>query len=158
MAQDKEMPEVMGLMHGKYATPYMGVVMMVIVSAIIGSIGVLGGAVTLTGVALASNLGTFVLYGIICGVTFVAFAGRKEFHSIRHAVIPFLGLISNVVMVLAIFVIGISSGGTTAQSTYIGLVISGAWLIISVLYFVLNSRMTGTPILPTLEQPGIAGD
>jgi len=151
MAQDKEMPEIMGLLHGKYATPHMGVVVMVIVSAIIGSIGVLGGAVTLTGVTLASNLGTFVLYGLICGITFVAFAGRSEFHRIRHAAIPFLGLIANVIMVLAIFVIGITSGGTTAQATYLGLGISGVWLIISVIYFVVTSRQSGKAIVPSVE-------
>jgi hypothetical protein len=59
----------MGLLHGKYATPYMGVWMMVAVSAIIGSIGVAGhkifggdsNIVYLTGITLASNLGTFIL-------------------------------------------------------------------------------------------------
>src|SRR5258708_7036730 len=52
MAQDKEMPEVMGLLHGKYATPYMGVVVMDIFCAIVGSIGVIGGGVTLNAGAL----------------------------------------------------------------------------------------------------------
>src|SRR5436190_9780074 len=37
MAQDKEMPELMGLLHGQYATPHMGVWVLVVVSAIIGS-------------------------------------------------------------------------------------------------------------------------
>lgn len=157
MAQDNEMPEIMGLLHGKYATPHTALVGMVVVSAIIGSIGVLGGAVTLTGVTLASNLGTFVLYGIICAVTFVAFAGRKEFSSVRHAIIPFLGLVTNVIMVLAIFVIGIASGGTTAQATYLGLGISGFWLIVSLIYFVANSRSSGKAIFPSVEQMGAKG-
>ena len=151
MAQDNEMPEILGLLHGKYATPHTALVGMVVVSAIIGTIGVLGGAVTLTGVTLASNLGTFVLYGIICAVTFVAFAGRSEFHSIRHAVIPFLGIVTNIIMVGAIFIIGIASGGTTAQATYLGLGISGAWLIVSVIYFVFNSRQSGKAIIPSTD-------
>lgn len=158
MAQDKEMPEIMGLLHGKYATPHMGVWIMVAVSAIIGAVGVIGGAVTLTGVTLASNLGTFVLYGVICGITFVAFAGRTQFHSFRHAVIPFLGLVANVIMVLAIFIIGISTGGTTAQSTFLGLGISGAWLVVSLTYFIFNSRSLGTPILPRVETSKGTGD
>ena len=33
----------------------------------------------LTGITLASNLGTFVLYALICGLTVVAFAGRHDF-------------------------------------------------------------------------------
>lgn len=148
MAQDEEMPEIMGLMHGKYATPYMGVVLMVIVSAIIGALGVVGGAVTLTGVTLASNLGTFVLYALICGITMVAFAGRPEFNLLRHGIIPGLGLIVNIIMLLAIFVIGIATGGTTAQATYLSLAIAGGWLLVSLFYFVANSRSKGKAILP----------
>jgi len=157
MAQDNEMPEILGLLHGKYATPHTALIGMVIVSAIIGAIGVLGGAVTLTGITLASNLGTFVLYGIICAVTFVAFAGRNEFHSIRHAVIPFLGLITNIIMVGAIFIIGIASGGTTAQATYLALGISGLWLLVSVIYFVISSRQSGKAIIPTVESMRTTG-
>jgi len=157
MAQDNEMPEIMGLLHGKYATPHMGIIAMVIVSAVIGAVGVIGGAVTLTGVALASNLGTFVLYGLICAVTVVAFAGRKEFNLFRHGIIPGLGLITNIIMVGAIFIIGIASGGTTAQSTYLGLGISLVWLIISVVYFVINSRQTGKPIIPSVESMRVTG-
>jgi amino acid transporter len=157
MAQDNEMPEIMGLLHGKYATPHMGIVAMVVVSAIVGAVGVLGGAVTLTGVTLASNLGTFVLYGLICAVTVVAFAGSKEFNLFRHGIIPALGLISNIIMVGAIFIIGIASGGTTAQATYLGLGISAVWLIISVAYFVINSRQTGKPIIPSIESMRTSG-
>jgi amino acid transporter len=150
MAQDDEMPEVMGLLHGKYATPHMGVWIMVVVSGIIGAIGV-SSVVALTGITLASNLGTFVLYGIICGVTVVAFQGTKDFKLFRHGVIPGLGLIVNVVMVLAIFVIGIASGGTTAQATYLALGISGVWLAVSVAYFVVSSRQKGKHIIPPVS-------
>ncbi|HVU14302.1 MAG TPA: APC family permease [Phototrophicaceae bacterium] len=158
MAQDKEMPELMGALHGRFATPHMGLVVMVIVSAVIGAIGLVGGAVTLTGITLASNLGTFVLYGIICAVTIVAFAGRKEFHRIRHLTVPVLGLIGNIIMVGAIFIIGIATGGTTAQETYLGLGISALWLIVSVVYFVINSRQTGKAIIPTVEAMRGVGD
>jgi amino acid transporter len=157
MAQDNEMPEILGLLHGIYATPHTALLGMVFVSAVIGSIGVLGGAVTLTGVTLASNMGTFILYGIICAVTFVAFSGRSEFHSVRHAVIPFLGLITNIIMVGAIFIIGIASGGTTAQATYLGLGISGIWLLISIIYFVISSRQSGKAILPTVDSMRTTG-
>jgi APA family basic amino acid/polyamine antiporter len=160
MAQDNEMPEIMGALHGRFATPHMGVVIMVIVSAIIGAIGVIGGAVTLTGVTLASNLGTFVLYGLICAITVVAFAGRGEFNRLRHLTIPVLGVIANVIMVGAIFIIGIASGGTTAQATYLGLGISAAWLVVSLIYFVANSRQSGKAILPSVEamKPSGVGD
>jgi amino acid transporter len=161
MAQDNEMPEIMGLLHGKYATPYVAVVIMVIVSAIIGAIGVAGGVVALTGVTLASNLGTFVLYAMICAVTVIAFMGRPEFNILKHGIVPVVGLILNVVMVLAIFVIGILTGGSTAQSTYLALGIAAAWLAVSVAYFVVSSRQRGIHIVPptaTMSKPSSAGD
>ncbi len=159
MAQDQEMPEIMGLLHGRFATPYAGVVIMVIVSAIIGAVGVAGGAVALTGITLASNLGTFVLYAMICGITVVAFMGKVDFNALRHLIVPVLGLIVNVIMVLAIFVIGLQSGGTTAQATFLSLGIAGIWLLISVIYFVISSRQRGVHIVPPVNSPVMgAGD
>jgi hypothetical protein len=130
----------------------MGVVIMVIISGLIGTIGVLGGVMALTGITLASNLGTFVLYAVICGLTIVAFAGDKGFSLLKHAIIPVLGLIVNVVMVLAIFIIGIISGGATTQATYLALGISAAWLIVSIAYFVVTSRSKGQAILPAAHE------
>jgi amino acid transporter len=151
MAQDAEMPDIMGLLHDKYATPFWGVVIMTVVNGVVATVGVMGGVMALTGITLASNLGTFVLYALICGLTYVAFAGDKGFNFIKHALVPFLGLIVNVVMVLAIFVIGILSGGVTAQSTYLALGISAAWLILSVVYFVVTSLRSGRSIVPSAE-------
>jgi basic amino acid/polyamine antiporter, APA family len=152
MAQDAEMPDIMGMLHDKYATPYMGVWIMVIVSGLVATIGVAGGVMALTGITLASNLGTFVLYGLICALTFVAFAGSQGFSFIKHALIPALGLIINAGMVVAIFLIGILSGGVTAQSTYLALGISGIWLLVSIIYFVVRSFRTGKAILLTEEK------
>ena len=148
MAQDSEMPEIMGLLHGRFATPYAGVVIMVVVSAIVGTIGVLGGVMALTGITLASNLGTFILYALICSLTVVAFGGGRDFNPLKHGLIPALGLAANIVMVLAIFIIGIRSGGITAQATYLALAISAGWLALSLGYFVISSLRTGRSILP----------
>ncbi|MEP7285119.1 MAG: APC family permease [Chloroflexota bacterium] len=153
MAQDREMPDIMGLLHGKYATPHMGIVIMVIVSAIIGAIGVVN-VVALTGITLASNLGTFVLYGMICAITIVAFVGTNAFNFMTHAIIPILGLIGNIIMVGAIFIIGLTTGGTTTQATVLALAISGLWLVVAVVYFVINSRQTGMPIIPSARAMG----
>lgn len=150
MALDDDMPEVMGMLSGRLATPYTGVVLMVIVSAIIGSIGVIGGAVTLTGITLASNLGTFILYGLICAVTIIAFAGAKEFNPLRHRLIPAAGLIANAIMVLAVFVLGLTAGGTITQSTLLALGISAAWLVISVI--AVNSRGRGKRTPPMVAR------
>ncbi len=106
----------------------------------------------LTAITLASNLGTFVLYGLICFITFIAFTGKKEFSGIKHAVVPFLGIAGNLLMVAVIFVIGIISGGDTAKETYIALAISVGWLLISVVYFIVNSRRKGQAILPSVAR------
>ena len=162
MAQDAEMPNVMGLLHDKYATPFMGVWIMVIISALIGSIGVLGGVMTLTGITLASNLGTFILYALICGLTVVAFARGKDFNLFKHGILPVLGVITNIIMVFAIFIIGIKSGGTSAQATYLSLAISGGWLVLAAIYIIVTNRKSGKTILlkptgelkPAIDLPG----
>lgn len=148
MAQDSEMPDVMGLLHDKYATPFVGVIIMVIVSALIGAIGVAGGVMTLTGITLASNLGTFILYALICGLTVVAFAGGKDFNLFKHGIIPASGVITNTIMVLAIFIMGIRSGGISAKATFLALGVSASWLVISTIYFIVTSFRKGKAILP----------
>jgi basic amino acid/polyamine antiporter, APA family len=148
MAQDKEMPELLGTLHGKYATPHMGVWMLVAVSAIIGSIGVLS-VTALTGVTLASNIGTFALYAIICALTFITFVGRSEFKSIKHAVIPLLGLVGNIGMLVAIVVIGLTTPGVSADATQLAIYITLGWGAVSAIYLVLNSRKQGRLIIPS---------
>jgi basic amino acid/polyamine antiporter, APA family len=151
MALDREMPDLMGLLHDKYATPFMGVIIMIIVSGLIGTVGVVGGVVALTGITLASNLGTFVLYALICGLTIVAFSGKADFNFLKHSIIPILGFIGNMILVLTIFLVGIITGGTTAQETYLALGISGIWFIVSVAYLVITSAQKGNAIIPSVH-------
>ena len=61
MAQDQEMPEILGVLHGRFATPHRIIWVLVGFSAVIGWIGVWSNPVGLTGITLASNFGTFVL-------------------------------------------------------------------------------------------------
>jgi amino acid transporter len=154
MAQDREMPALMGVLHGRHATPYVGIWILVAVSALLGAIGSQN-VVALTGITLASNFGTFVLYALICGLTFVAFAGRSEFRAWKHALIPALGLIGNVGMLAAIAGIGLTSGGTTQGATVIGLGISALWAVVSGAYLLWNSRTHGRPILPAAESAAV---
>jgi hypothetical protein len=151
------MPDVMGVLHGQYATPYVGIWLMVAVSAVIGSIGLINVA-ALTGTTLASNIGTFILYAIICGVTLVAFAGRSEFHSIKHAIIPGLGIIGNLGMLVAILWVGLTAGGVSTQATLLALGITVVWGVISAVYLVWNSRQQEKPILSAQTTPSVSGD
>jgi APA family basic amino acid/polyamine antiporter len=156
MAQDNEMPELLGALHGKYATPHMGVWVLVAVSAIIGTVGVLN-VTALTGITLASNIGTFALYALICGLTFVAFAGRSEFRSLKHAVIPGLGILGNLGMLIAILGIGLTTPGVSANATRLALGITIGWGVVSAIYLVWNSRQRGRAIVASLSNTS-AGD
>ncbi len=151
MAQDKEMPEVLGALHGKYATPHMGVWILVVVSAVLGSVGVLS-VTALTGITLASNIGTFALYALICGLTFVTFVGRSEFHSLKHAVIPILGLLGNIGLLVGVVLIGLTTPGVSADATRLALWITIGWGAVSVAYLLWNSRRQEKPIFPTVAE------
>jgi amino acid transporter len=146
MAQDAEMPEPLGLLHGEFATPHAAVWILAGVSAVIGAIGVLS-VVGLTAVTLASNLGTFVLYGLTCLWTIIAFTGRKEHNFFAHTVIPVLGLLANVVMLVTIFYMGILGGGDSQTESIVALGLGGVWLLISVVYVLIRSRQTGRPLM-----------
>ncbi len=150
MAQDNEMPQVLGALHGKYATPHMGVWILVVVSSIIGSIGVLN-VTALTGITLASNIGTFVLYGLICALTFVTFVGRREFHSVKHAIIPIIGLIGNIGMLLGIVIIGLMTPGVSADATKFAIYFTVGWGALSAAYLIFNSRKHGKAIIPSVN-------
>lgn len=146
MAQDAEMPQFLGLLHGEFATPHTAVIAMVVVSAIIGAIGTLS-VVSLTAVTLASNLGTFVLYALTCLWTIIAFAGRPENNWFTHRVIPFLGLLVNLLMLVTIFWMGILGGGDSQTESIGALAIAGVWAALSIAYVVVRGRQTGQSIL-----------
>ncbi len=147
MAQDAEMPEILGLLHGKYATPHFGVWVLVAVSAIIGCVGVVSVS-NLTAITLASNIGTFALYLLICVWTIVAFRGRGEFSGVKHMLIPVLGFLGNALMLAVIFGLGLTSdtSGALFQQTILAVGIAVGWAVVSGVYFVFNSRATGRPI------------
>ena len=149
IAQDKEMPGVLGALHPKHATPHVAVWLLVIVSAIIGSIGVLS-VTALTGITLVSNIGTFALYGLICLFTFVTFVGRSEFHGVKHAVVPVLGLLGNIAMLVAVILIGLGTPGVSQDATKMALWFTGGWTFLSIGYLVMNSRKAGKAILPSV--------
>ena len=119
-----------------------------VVSSIIGSVGVLN-VTALTGVTLASNIGTFILYALICGLTFVTFVGKSEFHSIKHALIPLLGLLGNIGLLVGVVIIGLTTPGVSADATQMALWITVGWGVVSVVYLVLNSRKHEKQIIPS---------
>lgn len=146
MAQDKEMPNILNALHGRFATPHRAIWVLVIVSSLIAAIGVRS-VVGLTGITLASNFGTFVLYGLTCLWTIVAFAEHKQFNTIKHIVIPVLGLIANLAMLGAILYLYIIGNSDAKHEAYICFAIAGIWAIASAVYVLVSSRKAGRPII-----------
>src|SRR5260221_1681412 len=77
MGKDTELPAVFGFLHGRFRTPHIGVIVLTVISAVIGSYGVLN-VDNLFQVALMSNIGTFLLYGMTNLICIIAFAGVKK--------------------------------------------------------------------------------
>jgi amino acid transporter len=134
MAEDRELPSMMSFLHDKYSTPHMALVVLIIVTTGVAAIGVQS-VVGLTGITLASNFGTFVLYGLTCVWTIVAFKSRKgEFHVVKHGIVPALGIIANVVMLIAIVYLYAIGNADAKAEAMICFVIVGAWALITLAY------------------------
>jgi basic amino acid/polyamine antiporter, APA family len=146
MAQDQEMPEILNVMHGRFATPHRMIWVLVVVSALIGMIGV-PSVVGLTGIGLASNFGTFVLYGLTCIWTIVAFAGRKDYNPIKHRVVPAVGLLLNVAMLGSILYLYAIGNADAVHEEEICMALAGGWLVISLVYVAITSVRSGRPVV-----------
>lgn len=133
MAEDRELPEFLSFLHGKFSTPHTALWVLVAVSCAIAAVGVRS-VVGLTGITLASNLGTFILYGLTCTWTIVAFKNRDDFSIIKHGVIPVLGIITNIIMIVAILYLYIIGNADSVSEAKICFWIAGGWAAISLLY------------------------
>ena len=133
MAEDRELPQMTSYMHDKHATPHVALGILIIVTSVIAAVGVRS-VVGLTGIALASNFGTFILYGLTCIWTIVAFKGRKDFNVLKHAIVPALGLLTNIIMLVAIVYLYSVGNADSKAEALICFTIAGGWLIISLVY------------------------
>jgi amino acid transporter len=133
MAADQELPSMMGFIHKKFAIPHVALIALIMVSAVIGAIGVRS-VVGLTGITLASNLGTFVLYGLTCTWTIVAYRKRSDHNVLAHDIVPALGVLANLVMLIAIVYLYAIGNSDSKNEAYIMFVIAGGWLIVSIAY------------------------
>jgi amino acid transporter len=140
------MPSLLGILHGKYATPYWGIWLLVLVSAIIGAYGVLN-VDNLTQVTLASNTGTFLVYGLTNLIALVAFFGRPGAQFIKHRLVPLLGFLANLVMLFGVVFLSIKSGGSTSKDAIIALAMVVIWLAAGIAWFIVNTRKQGHQIL-----------
>ena len=148
MAKDEEMPELLGLMHGKFGTPIAATWMLTIVSAIIGGYGVTS-VVGLTGISISSNLGTFILYTLICIWTIIAFWKRAERNVLKHVLIPIVGLIMNVLLAATILFLSFASGGDSAKEGKVALIFAGVSALMTIVWVIVNSAKSGRKLVPS---------
>ena len=133
MADDRELPTMLSFMHSAFSTPHVALVTLIIATSAIAAVGVRS-VVGLIGITLASNLGTFILYGLTCVWTIVAFKGRNDFNILKHGIIPALGVIANIVMTIAILYLYIIGNADAKAEAKICFFIAGVWALISVAY------------------------
>jgi amino acid transporter len=146
MAKDKEMPAILGLLHGEFATPHGGIMVLTGVSALFGIYGVKS-VNTLTQITLASNTGTFIVYGMTCLITLVAFASRHDKHAFKHRVIPGLGLLMNVAELSGIVYLAVKAGGDSSKNAFIALAMVAVWIVAGFVWVMANPHHRGKPIL-----------
>jgi len=101
---------------------------------------------TLIAVALASNFGTFLLYGLSCVICLVAYHKHPNFKPIRHFVIPVFGLVANLLCMAAYLVLPFMGYGTKLEP-FTALAIALIWAVYGWIYFVRSSKASGRTTL-----------
>jgi amino acid transporter len=155
MSKDKELPSVFGLLHGRFATPQWGIWVLVAVSAAFGAYGVLN-VDNLTQITLASNTGTFLVYGITNLICLVAFWSRPGANLMKHKIVPILGFLANLMMLVGIVTISFKAGGSTSRDAILAIGMVLVWMAIGIVWFVFNTRKQGHEIL--VKKPQLTED
>jgi amino acid transporter len=97
-------------------------------------------------VTLASNFGTFLLYGLSCVTCLVCFHNHPSFKVVRHLVIPVFGLLANLAC-MAFYLVGPFMGYGTKMEPLLALGIALVWAIYGGIYFTRASRRMGRTTL-----------
>jgi len=158
MARDKEMPGILGLLHGKFATPHAGIWVLTGISALLGIYACTPYQVhNLTQITLASNTGTFLVYGLSCLVCIVAFASRHDRNYVKHYAVPGLGALMNLAELFGVVYLAVKAGGESATDAYKALAIVGLWIVAGVVWVALNPNMRGQKVFaPREPRPSVA--
>ncbi len=97
-------------------------------------------------ITLASNFGTFLLYGLSCAICIVAFHGHPRFHFVKHVLIPVFGMVANLAC-MAFYLIGPFMGFGTKLEPLTALGIAIVWGFYGGVYFVTQSKKKGRTTL-----------
>jgi amino acid transporter len=93
-------------------------------------------------ITLASNFGTFLLYGLSCFTCIVAYAGHPNYRFLRHTFIPIFGLVANLLCMGAYLFLPFFGYGTKMEP-FTALGIAAVWAIYGGIYFAHSSKATG---------------
>ena len=97
-------------------------------------------------VTLASNFGTFLLYGLSCVICLVAFHNHPKFKVVRHLLIPVFGLVANLAC-MGFYLVGPFMGYGTKMEPLLALGIALVWAVYGGIYFVKASKSKGRTTL-----------
>ena len=97
-------------------------------------------------VTLASNFGTFLLYGMSCMICMVAYHKHPAYSPIRHMFIPMFGLLANLAC-MAFYLIGPFMGYGTKMEPLLALAIALVWAIYGGIYFTRATKLAGRTTL-----------
>jgi amino acid transporter len=108
-------------------------------------------------IALTSNFGTFILYGLSCLLCILAFRGRPDYKPLVHLIIPGFGLIANLAC-MAVYVVGPFFNLGTRMEPLGALGIAAVWGLYGAWYFIKSSKKKGEAILLESKQqaPSVA--
>jgi amino acid transporter len=95
---------------------------------------------------LASNFGTFLLYMLTNVVAIIAFKEHHTYSGIKHFLIPWFGLLANLVC-MAFYLIGPFMGFGTAKEPLLALGIALVWATYGGIYFMRASKSKGRTTL-----------
>ena len=139
MSMDPDVPELLSLLPEQFATPYYAVLILALFSGCIGVIGTLGGLPALLGITLAANLGAFLLYGMICAITAVIEFKNLGLAGLGKCLLAALGVLINLGLA-AVIIWSAATTGIVAQGAQIALALALAWLLFSVVYYILRPK------------------
>ncbi len=95
---------------------------------------------------LASNFGTFLLYGLSCITCLGAYHRHPNFKIVRHLVVPILGLGANLAC-MVFYLVGPFMGYGTKMEPLLALGIALVWGTYGAIYFVRTSKVAGRTTL-----------
>ena len=105
-------------------------------------------------VTLASNFGTFLLYGLSCVICMVAYHKHAKFSALRHLCIPVFGLLANLAC-MSFYLIGPFLGYGTKMEPLLALGIALIWACYGGIYFLRSSKATGRTTMVPNRSPAM---